>query len=244
MVLLRNDIAKHMMYFADTAKMLSSYSVELKWFEEIYNGGNETEAMLRKFINRRIKLNFQRKNIILNTPNDAWLSFIDERQNPRSDKSFFKYIIDHTFYRPRDLILLFKDLGTLKYNIPLGRDSIQKLLNSYSVEMVKEIKNELSFNYRKPAIDSIFSILKMHGDRKPFSYATLFHELSTLGFRGDEDNLIATLFDYSLIGNKSTNREISFKCREKGADVSELDKDIPIILHYLLQTYYKTTTKI
>lgn len=61
--------------------------------------------------------------------------------------SSFKYVIDHTLIRPRDLILFFKPLSKLKLPIPLNKNDISILLGKYSVEFVKELRNELAAHY-------------------------------------------------------------------------------------------------
>ncbi len=72
----------------------------------------------------------------------AWESLVSEEFAP---KSSFKYICDHTYFRPRDLILFFKPLETGRYEIPLNKYSVNGLLGQYASELVKELNNETIF---------------------------------------------------------------------------------------------------
>ena len=238
LVLLRKDISDHILYDADSAKILSSYACELNWYEDFHRY-NEPELSLRKFINKRIKVNFESNGYVMNNSNDPWTSFVNERDF-YDGKSGFKYIIDYTFFRPRDLILFFKDIDTLCLPLPISKFDIQnKLLRRYAVEMMKEIRNELSLLFSNMDITGIINSLRMFSDRKPFIYRDLVNELSQQNVSGKLSDAVNTLFDYSLIGNKYEDDSVVFKHRSNAAEPCELDKDAPLILHYALQAYYK-----
>lgn len=235
-VLLRSDIAKSIIYSADMGKILNAYAVELNWYEDIYRE-DESKTLLRKFINKRISVNYSKANYIINNTSDAWTSFVDE--NSFHGKTGFKYIIDHTFYRPRDLILFFKDINILSLPLPLTYTSIKNtLLPRYVTSMVKDIKGELSLKYNSEQIEATFRALKSLPQRDSFDYQSLKVNLVAEGLEDNADDIIITLFEYSLIGN-FTPGDVRFKYREGGAENIEIDKNIPLILHYLLQAYYR-----
>lgn len=238
-VFLRTDIQKHLIYSADMPKIFSSYATELRWYEDFYRN-NETKLLLRQFINRRISVNFQKNNLKINDLNDPWTSFIDE-DSFYGDKTGFKHIIDHTFFRPRDLILFFKGIGNLALNLPISSNDVNNILmDRYAREMVTDIKGELSVSYTSNEIESIFDALKnSYGSyRRPFKHETLVSELQSNGLK-ETTKIISDLFDYSLIGNYDENGSVSFKYRETAGQIVELESNGYFILHYVLQTYFK-----
>ncbi|MBQ8958045.1 MAG: hypothetical protein IJ057_06040 [Bacteroidales bacterium] len=238
-VFLRTDIQKHLIYSADMPKIFSSYATELRWYEDIYKY-NEPKLLLRQFINRRISVNFQKKGLVINDNNDPWTSFIDEKSF-YGEKTGFKHIIDHTFFRPRDLILFFKDIGSLDLSLPITSNDVNNILmDRYAREMITDIKGELSVNYDANEIESIFDALRdSYGTyRRPFKHSTIVSELRSNGLNNTA-KIISDLFDYSLIGNYDENGNVGFKYRETSGQIVELNTEGSYILHYVLQTYFK-----
>ncbi len=238
-ILLRNDIAKHLRFNADTAKIFASYAVELNWYEEAYRS-QEDNLKLKQFINKRIRANFAKKG--WDAGERPWESFINENEflpYGSNQKSSFKYIIDHTFFRPRDLILIFKDLDLYKFEIPLGRADINILLGNYSTLIISEIQNELTAVFSSTEINSIFNVLKLYDDKRPFTYTSLKENLEHVGFNSNVEEVIEELFYYSLIGNMKESGDVVFKFREKGGEICKLDPSERFILCYILKVYFK-----
>lgn len=233
---MRTDIKKHLIYSADMPKIFSSYETGLRWYEEFYRY-DETKLLLRQFINKRISVNFQEKGLDINN-NDPWTSFVDEKSF-YGEKTGFKHIIDHTFFRPRDLILFFKDIGNLDLRLPISSSDVNNILmDRYARDMVTDIKGELSVNYDADEIEKIFNALReCYGTyRKPFKHSTLVSELQSYGL-DNTVKIISDLFDYSLIGNYDGN--VGFKYRETPGQIVELNTESSFILHYVIQTYFK-----
>ena len=174
----------------------------------------------------------------INDKSDPWTSFVDEQSF--YGKTGFKYVIDHTFYRPRDLILFFKDINTLKLELPLRQNDIKNaLLPRYVTAMVKDLKGEFSLKFCSNDIESTFRALKRLPPRVPFMYDTLLEFLIDEGIDDKKgDDMMQALFEYSLIGNYQHNN-VRFKYREGGAENIEMDKKDSFILHYLLQAYFR-----
>lgn len=240
-ILLRNDIAKHLRFNADTAKIFASYAVELNWYEDVYRL-QENNLKLKQFINKRIACNFDKRGLeyIKDKP---WESFIDEMDflpwKNGNNKSSFKYIIDHTFFRPRDLILFFKDIDKYKFPIPISRTNINVLIGKYANQMILEIQNELTAIFSDKEIGIIINILRQFQDKRPFSYQTLVAYLENSGFEDNSNEIIDELFYYSLIGNINDNNEVKFKFREREGEVCKIDINEKIILHYILKVFFK-----
>jgi len=243
-LLLRDDIAKYLKFNADTAKIFASYEVPIKWYEESQKW-DENNIKLKKFICNRIEKNFIKYNIPYNKTT-IWESFIDESSFYGGAKTSFKYVIDHTFFRPRDLILFFKDISSQVLCLPISKTDLYSLIGKYANEIICEIYNELSASFSPNEIDMIFRVLEYHANTnfKPlFTFDELKSDLEGIGFNEDVETVINQLFDYSLIGNICDNEiNVSFKFREKGLEICKLNPNQNIILHYVLKVYFKNHT--
>ena len=230
LVLLRDDIAKHIQYYPDTAKMFASYSTTLRWYQE---RDNENDLLLKQFINKHIVYNFKRLGIPFDK-DDPWSSFVQSYD--RFEKTSFKYILDHTFYRPRDLVLFFKDIGTQNYPFPLNIQNVKNLKRLYASQMIQEVKNELSSQLQEEEIDAILKAVCKFKAKDGASYDEMANALHEVGMNNPQ-NIIATLFEYSLIGNLHEHDVLSFKFREREGCNCEMDVKKRFVLHYILRTY-------
>jgi hypothetical protein len=224
--------------------MFASYSLELKWYEDEFRN-QEDNLKLKQFIVKRIVENFKRLNIVYNH-NNPFGSFVDETEyrarSGNTSKTCFKYIIEHTFFRPRDLILLFSDIDRYKFELPISRSNIKTLIGKYANLMILELQNELSVSYSPNEIQRIFAVLKAFNE-KNFSYITLRTNLQNTGFTENADDVIEDLFDYSMIGNISNENDVTFKFREKGAELCKFNPEKRILLHKVLIVYFRNNQR-
>lgn len=241
-ILLRNDIAKRLNE-ADSAKLLASYSTELFWYDEI-TGRNENNSLLKKFINTRIKFNLNKKKLVIDDLSNPWKNFIDERSF-WGEKTGFKHIIDYTFYRPRDLLLFFKDINQEKIHVPICYNDITNiLLPRYASEMIRELKGELSTIYGDEIPNVLFdNILCKYRGKQIFTYEDLYQNIHSFNIDNPE-NVINNLYDYSIIGNMDENDNIYFKFRERSGEIQSLREDERFVLHNVLHAYYSSTKAI
>jgi hypothetical protein len=237
-ILIRDDVERMLSPMgADIAKLFSSYSVSLDWYQEEYLQQNrENELGLKKLIEKRARNAFDNANIKL-PKISAWDSLVSDDFSP---KSSFKYICDHTYLRPRDLVLFFKPLETGRYSLPLNKHSINGLLGLYASELVKELSNELSSFYQPNQIQNIFDAVKDINN----SYNCTFEQAK--GFIEEHcsnvsaEKLIDDLFARSLIGTlDKTNGFVKFRHKTSKKDAGEynLDKEGYLIVHSGLKVY-------
>ncbi len=233
-LLLRDDISRVLLNEdADTAKLFSSYEIPLNWYHHGSIFKNEDELAIKQFINKRIALNFQKNELDYNVEK-PWESLIES--DPSYSHTSFKYIIDHTLIRPRDLILFFKPLPEMKLQIPLSKFDVNNLLGKYSIEFVKELKNELTAHYNSSQIDSIFSVLlSCSNDSVTFGY--IENQLKINNFNDNPMQLMELLFDLSIIGNVSLNGKTYFKHWEQDDEIFSFNKFDKIVLHFTLRNY-------
>lgn len=231
-LLVRDDIVDKLSGTdCDVAKTLNGSSYTIKWYEND-KFGDGRNSLLRKLINRRLRLAFDANGLTLNTPEDPWNSFvIPEIQN----KPSFKHILDYTFYLPRDIVSIFQNIGLKRYELPLNEQSISELIEEFSRMKYAEIVDELTVAYTKEQIDAIFDSLCQINNGYGVSYDKAIAILNEHGF--DKTTLII-LIDYNLIIPVDPNKNhLFFTYREKvpQGSLSQYTYRTP----YILSTYFK-----
>lgn len=213
-IFIRDDIAERLDGVdCDKNKIFESYEYRINWYEHLVAKGNEKNILLRRFINRRLRKAFESNKIPFNQ-DDPWISFVDESDNDRGTQ--FKYILDYTFYLPRDLMLIFKNIENNDLKLPLSHNDINKLLKEYSKKKVGEIKDELVAIYDKNDIDNIFQALKDINNGWDVDYQSVNKILRNNNLTSSVFN---TLLDYNLLipVDKYTGY-LYFNYREKELD--------------------------
>lgn len=202
-VFLRDDIEAHLTgMYADTAKLFASYGVKVSWFQDSYLGvENEDDLFMKQFINRRIRYAFDRASLPYKEI-DPWGSLVAENA---IEKSTFKYILNQTLFRPRDLLLFFQPLENGAFSFPLGRSEIQSLVQQYSEELSKEIKNELSSFYSAEQVEMIFNTIGSISRTRRVTYKEAKEAVAEHCGGVDPGTLLRHLFSRSIIGNVDKN---------------------------------------
>lgn len=240
-ILLRDDIETFLAgREADTAKLFASYSSRINWYQDEYGGQarHEDDLNLKRFINRRISYALQRAGI--KCGEDVWGSLVEDKGSEKS--SSFKYIVNQTLFRPRDLLLFFLPLDRGKFSYPLSGNDVRALVDSYSEELAKEVKSELSSFYSSTEIETIFRALGSLINRESCSYEQAAKAVEE-NCRGIEPTrLLAYLFDRSLIGTVDDRKWYTFKCRQSAYSSAQLNIDTRhhIVVQYGIQTYLRT----
>lgn len=211
LLFLRDDIAMYLDGVApDKNKIFSSYDYKLQWYNSLKDAADE-DSKLRKFINKRISIGYKENNVKFNQE-DPWTSLVDDApQKEYGWKTAFKYILDCTLYRPRDLVAFFNDINSCNYKIPLGPSDIRKLLKQYVNWNAKEVRDELSNYYKATAIDSIFfvfwSIAQRNTDTR---YESIIELLRKKGL-AEEDFSILVNYNYLIPRDDSDRQYYSYR---------------------------------
>lgn len=159
LIFLRDDIIRELEggYASDSSKIQEDYLINLNWFDK---DTDEKHLHIRTFVNDRISKTFKKHNVPVNEK-DAWSSLIVNQDPTFGGKTAFKFILDYTFYRPRDFIIFLNSIGEFAYHIPIKPSIVKALVKEYCKKNVNQLKDELSIHYTsKEQIDTIFSILK------------------------------------------------------------------------------------
>lgn len=232
-LMLRKDISGVLKEgYADSAKIFSSYALELNWFEEETAKYAFDRSKLKGFIDKRIRINIQKNG--LPCGGDPWHCLVSSDVGGAEDS--FKYIAKRTYMNPRDLILLFKPLSSFKLSYPIRPGEMDRLLVAYSIERWDETKNELTFWFDSLEIsktyDALVRVVRSRG--KPFTdYVSLRDSIKDrLGVSEVRaDDIMDRLFEYSVIGMAEPGGFVFFKYREGHGDHYVLDKTKEIIVH-------------
>ncbi len=160
---MRDDVFRETRsHTTDSAKIYNSASAEIKWYNHssTISHTREKKTHLRQFFNKRLKIAFEKKGISIKG-DDPWTSFVDEkRARDTFGKSAFKYILDLTFYRPRDLLLFFNRIDEADYPIPLSPTSIKDCAKNYLDDNMAEIRSELAILYTPRDVDKYVQFLR------------------------------------------------------------------------------------
>lgn len=197
LLFLRNDIAQNLDAVAsDKTKILGAYSFAIDWYYHAEAQVDETKILLRRLINKRIEANFKKFGYRYNH-DDPWKSLVNCKDHGYGKKTAFKYILDFTFYRPRDLLNIFKDIGRHEYPIPIGFKDMTNLLRAYSSSFHGEITDELSIIYDRQQINGIDGFLRdiAKSDRR-ISHSRLKELMRAHSLNHD---VLLMLIEYSLI---------------------------------------------
>lgn len=214
MIFIRDDVSTQLDGVdTDRAKLFSSYETRINWYEH-YDIAHEENTLLRKFINKRIGLAFETQGRDYNVE-DPWLSLVDNTAcDEYLSRTAFKFILDFTFYLPRDLLLVFKDLEKKNMQIPIKPDDIKSLLRDYVTRKEKEITDELliQFDDDKDTTDLIISSLRDLSKTNNYSMKDV---LVTLNKFGLDENIFNILLDYNLLIPKDKSGKVYFRYRDQ-----------------------------
>ncbi|MBS9525852.1 hypothetical protein KI659_17660 [Litoribacter alkaliphilus] len=224
-VFLRDDIKRKIeSLYPDTGKLFTSYEIIIDWYDHETFKLDENVTNLKSFINRRIEYNFLKNNISYNKDN-PWESLIKEDYYEYQNKTSFKYLIDFTFYRPRDLVLFFSKIGHRDYLYPLTPDTFKSLLKKYIQSNIIEIKNELGLNFKQNEINELFDTVFPYIIKHPhLTKQKLCETLDEKCFSEKSNQVFQSLKDYALIAFKSSQGKLFFEHRGEIITDEESDK--------------------
>ncbi|PNE20141.1 hypothetical protein V511_10280 [Mesotoga sp. Brook.08.YT.4.2.5.1] len=241
-ILIRDDMVRLLKKLGhDTAKLFDSYSVYLNWHDEDQVKNHEEKLLIKRFINRRIASGFERLKLPYQR-DDPWNSLVESRTN--SHGSTFKFVLDHTFYRPRDLLMVFNNISNKAYKMPICQEDLEEIILNYTIALYYELRNELNIQLAPDCVDKVFEALKAWGNGSYFCYRDFETRCKEVGLEENCSELLSTLYDYSMIGNIDTSinpYRIYFKHRERINEIRSISLEMRFVLHYALRAYYTRT---
>lgn len=155
--------------------------------------------------------------------------------NPIWNISPFRFILQRTFLRPRDIIVY---LNLIIENNPdsicFDGESIRNQDDNYSDYFMQEIRNELSGHLEDKQIDEALLLLKQYG-KKFFDYKSIkkYFEANSSQYKNiDIDDTLRILFKHSVIGNARQAKENSKYYWAFRDHRTEVDFSKPFVVHF------------
>ena len=230
LVFIREDICKQIVNrYNDSAKIIQSNNIPINWYLPPAEIGNEDETPLKKLADRRIRIAFEKTGLSILNNKSPWDCLIEE--NCLYSGSSFKYVLDHTFYRPRDIVTFLDAVRIGRYPIPLSYSNVKRALKKYIELTINEIKSELSlyFDVREKSIlfNDVFPYIINHD----ISLPELEEYLENRGISNDGKDVVGILLEYALVGFKDSRNRYYFNFREhtipEGADINRYSVRLP-----------------
>lgn len=236
-ILLRDDIKNIVnLENADMNKIFNSYEITINWYHHSDFRLNENNTKLKQFINRRIEINFQVNDKDYDSK-DPWSTLIMNDSNYNL-KSPFKYIIDHTFYRPRDIILFLSPIGSSNFEYPLSFPEVKQLLNQFANNHIGEVKNELSLHFKANEVEIIINKILFEAAQKKMSKSSVLQIIKEYLPQYECENIFDVFIEYNYMIYMDHNDYPIFNYRELNSKTISLD-DLDVVVHRCLLTYYK-----
>ncbi len=235
LIFIREDICKHIVNkYNDSAKIIQGNNIPINWYIPLTEMGNENDIPLKKLADRRIRIAFNKNNLPIPPKTSPWDCLIEEVHNYGS--SSFKYILDYTFYRPRDIVTFLDAVHIGNYSTPLTYSNVKRALRKYIELTVNEIKSELTLYFNDVEKNTLFNDVFPHIINDDLTRSELEEYLEEKGFIHAVE-VVDILLEYALIGFRDSRRKCYFNFREhtipEGTDVNRYSIIVPkCILHY------------
>ena len=214
-------------------KCIEDYGVTVDWFQK---GGDYRENPLLKIIENKI-LASERINGV-KPSEDVWKTYFEGTIQGTEVR---KYILNNTWYRPRDIVRL---MNLLQYQDNQSNRFTQKSFDAaqqeYSNKMWSELSEELILSYSADdlkAIKTFFNRIKV-----PFGYKYLLARANELGEvypnvrkffeKVSMSDFLEKMFSLGIIGNTGKRMVFYFLGDQ---DISLID---PMIIHNPLRNFF------
>ncbi len=219
-------------------KTIHDFGVTISWEQK---GGNIRNHPLLKMLEKRI--HFSETKLGLKPSPDIWETyFIPYIGN--SKKEVQNYILDQTWYKPRDIIRLFTVIQRLHGNKNvIDQECFDTSRKPYAEESWTEFEEFLTVKYSDKEVEGIKKSLT--GIQLPFSVSDFQHHLNSKKDFFEEVNELVTkrktpeilkdLYDIGIIGNYSSNSRFMFK------GDTDIDPIMPITIHYPLIKFFQAS---
>jgi len=209
----------------------------INWYLPPAEIKNEDDVPLKRLADRRIKIAFEKTERTMASNKSPWDCLIGESYSYNG--SSFKYILDYTFYRPRDIVTFLDAVRIGKFPIPLSFNNMKRSLHKYIERTINEIKSELSLYFDDNEKSFLFNEVFPYIVNYSMTLPELEEYLQDKGYSKDTKDTVNILLDYSLIGlMEERSGYLFFNFREQtipeGADMERYNVVLPkcLLYHY------------
>ena len=236
---IRNEVYKNIISKGlEINKTVLDFGVAISWEQK---GGNIRNHPLLRMLEKRIHYSETKKGLPEST--DIWKKYFSPTIG-ESKLSIENYILDQTWYKPRDIIRLFsiiqKQHGEKFFFDQEIFDSVRK---QYSEESWIEFEEVLTVKYSDVEVEGIKKALT--GLDLPFvpkqfqasidGKKDFFEEVEELSKKRKTFQILKDLYEIGVIGNYGKNPRFSFKGE------TDIDPLMPITIHYPLIRFFKAS---
>ena len=233
----RNEVYKNIKSKGmEINKTVLDFGIPLSW--EI-KGGDIKNHPLLKMLEKRIR--FSEQSAGLNESENVWESYfiptIGESKLPVEN-----YILDQTWYKPRDVIRLFSIMQKQHgYKTFFDQEIFDSVRKQYSEESWIEFEEVLTAKYSDVEVEGIRKAL--NGINLPFAVSDFqkqidgkidfFEEVEILSKNRKTKQILKDLYDIGVIGNYGPNPRFIFK------GDTDIDPLMPLTIHYPLIRFFR-----
>lgn len=237
---IRNEVYQHVKSKGlEINKPIHDFGIQIDWRQK---GGNIQEHPLLKMLARRFQYS-EEYHGLTPTPNIYSNYFLPEVG--RAKVPIYNYILDQTWYRPRDIIRLFSIIqsvaGEKNY---IDQQTFESVKQRYSEESWAEFEEILTVKYSDREVGGIK--IALTGLQVPFTVsdfersingkASVFEEVELLQ-KKKATFILRDLYDIGVIGNYGDFPRFSFKGEK------DIDPLLPLTFHYPLLRYFKASIR-
>ena len=227
---LRSDIYVQLGKRDAESSRWDDFRYDINW--AVVHRSDWKNPLLLQMINKRIAASFPKTAAPHHFREIFNNSFINYRAGYYGEdvKDIFKYVVDHTMHRPRDLVkfclCVQREVSNDK---ELSFNTIKHAFRTYSSWLVySELSNEI--NPITGEVETIFDLLRLLGSR-PFSISDFNIRYKSIGkIELDCEKLMYYLYDLGILYN--TNTENGFtEIRSVFRNVGSLSRNMKLCIH-------------
>lgn len=221
-------------------KPIHDFGIQIEWNQK---GGNIKEHPLLKMLHKRIEYSERTRGL---SSEDIWKEYFITAVG-KKNISIFNYILDQTWYRPRDIIRLFT-IVQAKYGDKdfIDQEILDGIRQRYSIEAWEEFEEILTATYSdKEAVGIRHALtgLSIPFSTQDFNFqiaekAETFSEVEELQIKNRKpQRILRDLYDMGVIGNYGDFPRFSFKGE------ADIDPTTQFTIHYPLIRFFKASMK-
>ena len=219
-------------------KPIEDYGITINWFQK---GGDYLDNPLLKIIENKIRAS-ETLNGYEQTEN-VWEAYFDKTVH---DLEVRKYILNNSWYRPRDVIRLMtllqnQNSGESKFN----QQMFDRAQQEYSNRMWNELSEELRLTYSQDDLEAIkvffykielpFTLSDMN--RRAYALSEIYPNVKSFFEKVAMANFATKMFELGIIGNSGERMVFSF------LDYDRLSLLEPMVLHTPLRNYFAVQSR-
>lgn len=237
---IRNEVINNVLSFGyEINKSIEDFGIDVNWYQK---GGNYLDNPLLKLIENKIIASEESYGIIEH--GDIWDKYFPSEINKTEVR---KYILNYTWYRPRDLIRMLSIIqAEANDSDKITQEIFDRSMQLYSERSWNEIAEELKLTYTDSndikAIKKIFTNIEV-----PFSFSYISNrikELAQIYEYIDEFSkkyklidVLEKLFEWGVIGNSGQRMVFKFL---GDRDLSPAEN---MIIHTPLRNFFAVKSK-